>query len=202
MRDSCGLQGNYRWRGGEHTPTHMQEHKSKQSHTCQHTHRVMDTLRNGWLQGENTHTHTHTQVVSRRGADGSWLWLLCWPLTSRWKGTRGFSKTHIHTLSYRHIHTQTLQHFAGRSCCRTTKCVLDCWRVTSHRVEVRITTSWIHFDLWEKEREIRVSRSYLYLPLSICHKLSLRTSKTENKIHFRITEKCFHDSFWVWDVFL
>lgn len=46
MRDSCGLQGNYRWRG-EHTHTHMQAHKSKQSHTRQHTHRVMDTLRNG-----------------------------------------------------------------------------------------------------------------------------------------------------------
>lgn len=155
MRDSCGLKGKHRRRG---------EHTCRRAHLNGHTHLIRS---HGSLQkmdrrrGRNAQRGGHTLNVSQRGTDGSWLWLRCWPLTPKVK-RYGKANTHLCDLfPFFYVRTFTLRHFAGRSNCRATVCV-EGRGVTSHHMRVRITSSWIHFDVGGTEgRRRRLSRSCL-----------------------------------------
>lgn len=140
MRDSCGLKG-------------------KQSHTPHTRSRIPPE--NGSLQGEKRKRRTHTQRVS---AGNRWKLALIALLTSDPRGEKVRQRqthTYAHFFFFFYVRAFTLRHFAGRSNCRATVCV-EGRGVTSHHMRVRITTSWIRFDVGGAEgRRRRVSRSCL-----------------------------------------
>lgn len=135
----------------------MQARTSKQSHTPHTQSRIPPE--NGSLQGENrTKRRTHTERVS---AGNRWKLALIALLTSDPEVKRyGKANTHLCALFlFFYMRAFTLRHFARRSNCRATVCV-EGRGVTSHHMQVRITTSWIHFDVGGTEaRRRRVSRS-------------------------------------------
>lgn len=154
MRDSCGLKAKYRWRG-EHTC--RRTHTSKQSHTHAPGAPLRIPAENGSLQGQKcTKRQTHTERVS---AGNRWKLALIALFTSdpevkRYGNIQQAKDTHTDTHLCALFFTCTHSPFGilreGLTVGPLCVCV-EGREVTSHHMEVRITTSWIHFDVRKTE---------------------------------------------------